>query len=370
MENPPVQFVDLVTQHNEIRDEILKAVEQVFDHGQFVLGEEVTKFEENFANYCGSRYAVGLNSGLDALVLGLRALGVGEDSEVITPPNSYIASSGAIGLLGARPVFVDVGPDYNIDPHRIERAITDKTKAIMPVHLTGRPAEMTEIISISTDHGIPIIEDAAQAISATYRGQHVGTFGAIGCFSLHPLKTLNACGDGGVLVTDDDTILERILQLRNHGLKNRDVCAEWGYNSRLDTIQATILDLKMKRLDGWTTRRRANAHRYIDGLSGVGDLLLPCDKPYEYAAYHTFIVRSKFRNAIREHLQNKQISTGVHYPIPIHLQPAAAYLAYQPGDMPEAETQAGEILSLPVHHNVELDDIDVVIGAIKEFFKS
>ena len=348
----------------------MEAISRVFDHGQFVYGDEVTEFEQRFADYCGTQFAVSLNSGLDALILALRALGVGPGSEVITPPNSYIASSGAIGLLGARPVFVDVRCDYNIDPLAIEQAITAKTKAIMPVHLTGRPAEMDAINAIAKRHGLPIIEDAAQAIATKYKERLAGALGDIGCFSFHPLKTLNACGDGGIVVTNCRQIQQRIIQLRNHGLKNRDECMEWGYNSRLDTIQAAILNIKLAHVDRWASKRRANALHYKEGLTGVGDLVLPRDQPHEYATYHTFIIRSKRREALKSYLNRLEIHAGVHYPIPIHLQPAADYLGYKQGDMPEAEAQASEILSLPVQQGIDASGIDYVINAIKQFFKS
>lgn len=361
-------FVDLANQHKELREEIMASIAKVFDHGQFVFGQEVELFERQFAEFCGAKFAIGLNSGLDALLLGLRSLGVGPGDEVITPPNSYIASSGAIGLLGARPVFVDVRGDYNIDPNGIEAVITDKTKAIMPVHLTGRPCEMDAINDIADRHGISVIEDAAQAVTAKYKDRLAGTLGDLGCFSLHPLKTLNACGDGGVVTTNDPALYKRISQLRNHGLQNRDECAEWGYNSRLDSIQAAILLTKLKHISKWTAQRRANAHRYIQGLQGIGDLILPSDKEYEFAAYHTFIVRSKLRDKLQSFLNAQNIGAGVHYPIPIHLQPAANYLGYSLGDMPETEAQAAEILSLPVHQGIDASTVDFVIDAIRRFY--
>jgi dTDP-4-amino-4,6-dideoxygalactose transaminase len=369
MEIRNVPFVDLAQQNRTLRDEMMEAIGGVFDHGQFILGAEVETFEERFAEYCNLPYAVGLNSGLDALILGLRALDVGPGDEVITPPNSYIASSGAIGLLDARPVFVDVKADYNIDPSTIEAAITERTKAIMPVHLTGRPCEMDTIREIADRHSIPIIEDAAQSITARYKNQATGSLGAIGCFSLHPLKTLNACGDGGVVTTGDPKIYQRLLQLRNHGLKNRDECVEWGYNSRLDSIQAAILLVKLKHIEEWTEQRRTNAKIYQTELHDVGDLILPGDQEHEYSAYHTFIIRTKNRDALNTHLREQGVGTGVHYPIPIHLQEAAAYLGYSPGDFPEAELQATEILSLPIHQGLVQEDLSYVVDCVKSFFE-
>mgnify|MGYP001444070758 CR=1 FL=1 len=233
-----VPYVNLPAQHTPIKEELLEAISRVMDHGIFIMGQELDEFESRFAELSGSAYAVGVNSGTDALILALRAVGVGPGDEVITVPNSFLASTSCITLLSAQPVFVDVKDDYNIDPDLIEDAITPRTKAILPVHLTGRPADMDKIMEIAQRRGLQVIEDCAQAVGAEYRGKPVGCFGAVGCFSLHPLKTLNACGDGGVLTTNDEELYQRFKVLRNHGLLNRDECIDWSMNSRLDTLQA------------------------------------------------------------------------------------------------------------------------------------
>lgn len=363
-----VPFVDLVSQHAPLREELHRALDQVLSHGQFVFGPEVAEFEKEFASYCGTRFAIGLNSGLDALILALRALGVGHGDEVITPPNSYIASSGAIGLLGASPVFVDVGDDYNIDPTLIENAITPKTKAIMPVHLTGRPCDMDAISAIAEKHALYVVEDAAQSVGARYKEKPTGSLGDIGCFSLHPLKTLNACGDAGIITTDDAELKQRILRLRNHGLKNRDECAEWGYNSRLDSLQAAFLNLKLRHLSAWTEKRRTHAMIYQQELRDLNGIICPSDRSHEYAAYHTFIIRADRRDDLQRYLNQHGIGAGVHYPIPIHVQESAASLGFGPGDMPKTEQQADEILSLPVHQNLSDDDIRYVCLKVRAFY--
>ena len=251
-----IPYVNLAAQHAGLKVELLEAVEAVLEKGNFILGEEVSQFEKRFSELCGVPYAVGVNSGTDALILALRVLGVGEGDEVITVPNSFVATAACIRLVDARPVFVDVRNDYNMDPERLERAVNRRTKAIIPVHLTGRPADMDPILALAGRKGIPVVEDAAQAVLAEYRGRRVGSFGTLGCFSMHPLKTLNACGDGGVLTTSDSRIYEELKVLRNLGLKDRNQCLRWSGNSRLDTIQAAMLLVKLKYLETWTGKRR------------------------------------------------------------------------------------------------------------------
>lgn len=362
-----VPFVDLSAQHAPLRAAIAAAVDKVVQSGQFILGEEVGAFERAFANLCGTRYAVGVNSGLDALVIGMRAAGIGPDDEVIMPPNSFVATAAAAGLLGAVPIFVDVGDDLNIEPDQIERAITKRTRAIVPVHLTGRPAEMAPINALAEKYGLVVIEDAAQAVAARYHGTTTGALGQIGCFSLHPLKTLNACGDGGILTTNDDAIQQRIVALRNHGLVTRDTCSDWGYNSRLDTLQAAILLAKLPHLADWTRRRCTIARRYRAGLSTFNSLTLPPDIPGIDAVYHTFVIQTDRRDDLRHFLADRGIGTAVHYPIPIHLQPAAAKLGQRPGNFPVAERQALRVLSLPVHHCLTDTQVDYVVDTIAQW---
>ena len=363
-----IPYVDLISQHSSIKELILTAVEEVLDHGQFVNGEETTAFEKAFTQLCEVQFAVGVNSGTDGLILALHALGVGFGDEVITSPNSFVASSSCISWVGARPVFVDVKEDYNIDPTQIEDKITPRTKAILPIHLTGRPAEMQMILEIAERHNLYVIEDCSQAVSAEYYSKCVGSFGTIGAFSLHPLKTLNACGDSGIITTDDVDIYEKLLLLRNHGLRSRGNCVTWGFNSRLDSVQAAILLIKMDYLDLWTNKRISNAKYYQKELSEVDAIKLPKDKPYEKAVYHTFVIEMDNRDALRSYLLEHGIETSVHYPVPIHLQVAAKDLGYKRGDFPVTEKQSERILSLPVHQNLQDDDLDYVVKTIKAFY--
>ena len=363
---PAVPYIDLGAQHRPIKDEILAAVERVLDHGQFILGDEVAQFEERFAAYCGARYAIGVGNGTDALVLAMKALGVGPGDEVITAVNSFLASASSIALSGATPVLADVGDDYNIDPLSIERAITTRTRAIMPVHLTGNPADMEAIGEIADRHNLVVIEDAAQAIGASFGGNKVGPIGDAGTFSFHPLKNLNACGDGGAIVTNNEELRDAVVHSRNHGLVNRDLSREWSPNSRLDALQAAILTVKLEYLDAVNAQRRANADRYRAGLENV--VALPNENPGGTAVYHTFVVQVDQRDRLIAYLGERGIGSAIHYPTPIHLQPAAEALGYSAGDFPVAESQAGRILSLPVHQELSDDQIDAVIDAIGEFY--
>lgn len=363
-----IPYVDLARQHSAMKADLLDAVGRVLDRGDFILGAEVGEFERRFAALCGVRYAVGVNSGTDALVLALRAIGVGPGDEVITVPNSFVASASAIAIAGARPVFVDVREDYNIDPTRVEAAITHHTKAIIPVHLTGRPCEMDAIQAIATCHGLAVIEDCAQAVLAEYRGQRVGTWGTIGCFSLHPLKTLNACGDGGVLATSDPGLYETLTYLRNIGLRTRDDCVMWSHNSRLDTLQAAILLVKLRYLEQWTQRRRENAEYYRGKFADVPQVQAPDERPIERAVYHTFMIQADRRDVLRSFLGERGIGSAIHYPVPIHLTRAAKTLGYGRGSFPVAERQASRILSLPVYPELSTDDLDTVVSTVKEFY--
>lgn len=365
-----VPYVDLALQHAPLKAEILAAVAAVLDSGQFILGPEVETFEQALAELCGSRYAVGVNSGTDALVLGLRALGVGPGHEVIVPPNSFVASATAVVLAGARPVFADVGEDYNLDPACVEAAITPDTRAIMPVHLTGRPAKMDALTAIARAHGLKLIEDSAQAVGAKFKGRPVGSFGEIGAFSLHPLKTLNACGDGGALTTSDPALAEELKILRNIGLKTRDDCVAWSGNSRLDSLQAAILGVKLRYLDEWTQRRRENAALYRELLAGVEGVDMPTDDPDVYQVYHTFVIQADRRDALKDYLQAQGVSSSIHYPIPIHLHRAARELGHRPGDFPVTERQAGRILSLPVYPELAREDLEYVAETIQAFYRS
>ena len=360
-----VKYVDLAVQYENRVPEFLQAIERVLTSGNLILGEEVQKFEENFARYCGVKYAVGVANGTDALILAMRVLGVGEGDEVIVPPNSFLATASSVVLAGANPVFADVRSDLNINPDLIKKAITPKTKAIIPVHLTGRPADMKPILEIAVKHNLHVIEDAAQAVGAEYRGKRVGSFGVMGCFSFHPLKNLAAAGDAGAITTNVEGLYKRLLKARNHGLKNRDECEFWSQNSRLDALQAAILNVKMKFIDDWTEKRRRNAEFYIKNLDGLAEL--PVDRAYEKSVYHTFVVQTEKRDGLKAYLEHKGIETKIHYPIPIHLQQAAKEWGYGEGDFPETEKQRERMLSLPIYPELAREMQEEVVKRIKEF---
>jgi len=335
--------------------------------GQFILGEEVKKFEESLAKIAGAKHAIGVDNGTDALVLALKALGIGKGDEVITAPNSFLASASCISLVGAKIVFADVRDDFNLDPLKVEKAITKRTKAIIAVHLTGRPADMDALQKICKRNKLYLIEDCAQAVGAEYNGKRVGSFGIVNTFSLHPLKNLSAAGDGGVITTNNDKLYSWLLRARNHGLKNRDECDFWSMNSRLDNLQAAILNVKLKYFEQWTERRRKIASLYYSRLKGL-DMMLPFDKPNEKAVYHTFIIQTKLRDALKKHLSDNGIDTKVHYPIPIHFQRAAKDLGYKKGSFPVAEKQLKTILSLPVYPELTDEQVVYVCDKIKEFY--
>ncbi|MBI4223667.1 MAG: DegT/DnrJ/EryC1/StrS family aminotransferase [Deltaproteobacteria bacterium] len=354
-----IPYINLAAQHAPLKPAILKAVERVLDHGQFILGDEVAQFEQKIAAYCGTKYAVGVNSGTDALILALKAFGIGPGDEVITAPNSFLATALAIQAVGAKPVFADIREDLNIDPDLIEGAITQRTKAILPVHLTGKPAEMKPILELARAKKLRVIEDAAQAIGAEYHGRKAGSLGDAGCFSLHPLKTLNACGDGGFITTDDAALAERLRQIRNIGLNNREESDVWGFNSRLDSIQAAILNIKMDYLEAWTEARRQNARFYQQRLSDV--IEVPREEPGTRHVYHTFVVQTDNRDGLQAYLSDQGVGTKIHYPIPIHLQACARNLGYGPGDFPVCERACKRILSLPVYPELKDPDLEYVV---------
>jgi dTDP-4-amino-4,6-dideoxygalactose transaminase len=363
-----VPFVNLGLQNLLIKEELLDTVSGLLDSGQFILGEDLIKFERSFALMCGTKYAVGVANGTDALFLSMKVIGIQQGDEVITAPNSYLASASSIYLAGATPVFADVREDFNIDPEQIRKVISPKTKAIIPVHLTGRPADIEAILTIAQENHLAVIEDCAQAVCAEYKDKPVGSFGNLGCFSLHPLKNLSACGDGGVVTTNNEESYQKLLKARNHGLKSRDECEFWSYNSRLDNLHAAMLNVKLGKLSEWTARRREIASYYYDRLSGL-DIVVPTDKPFEKAVYHTFIIQTGRRDELKKFLSERQIDTKIHYPIPIHLQEAAKYLGYRKGDFPVTENQTGTILSLPVFPELSDDQVEYVADTINKFFK-
>ena len=363
-----IPFVNLAAQHRVLRDDLLAAVGRVLEHGQFILGPEVDEFERQFAAMCGVRHAIGVGNGTDALVLALHVLGIGAGDEVITAPNSFVSTASAIKLVGAQPVFVDSGDDLNIDATQIEAAITPRTRAILPVHLTGRPSDMAAIMRIARARQLHVIEDCAQAVGARFDGKRVGSFGTVGCFSLHPLKTLNACGDGGVLTTDDPMLDQRLRVLRNIGLKSREECIAWSGNSRLDTLHAAMLLVKLPHLDEWTARRQANAKEYCRHLSDVPQVTLPAERPIEQSVYHGFVIQAERRDQLHAFLAEQGVRSAIHYPVPIHLQPVARGLGHAAGAFPRAEAQAGRILSLPIYPELTPDDLCRVASTIRQFY--
>lgn len=365
-----IPFVNLKRQHAGIKSELLTAISEVIDDATFILGNQVAEFERQFAQLCGVRYAVGVNSGTDALILALKALGIGAGDEVITAPNSFVASATCIRILGAKPVFVDVGDDYNIASSKIAAAITPKTKAIIPVHLTGRPCNMQPILDIAKEKGIAVVEDAAQAVLAEYQGQRVGSFGTLGCFSLHPLKNLNACGDAGVIVTNDSELYDQLKIMRNIGLRTRDDCVMWSHNSRLDTLQAAILLVKLRYLQEWTQQRRQNAHYYQTQLAAIPEIQIPTEQEWEKCVYHTFVIQAERRDQLRQFLSDRGIGTAIHYPVPIHLSTAGKELGYPAGSFPITEMQASRILSLPIYPGLNVEELDQVCQNIKLFYQN
>jgi len=360
-----VPFVSLDRQYLDLRDELHEAFDRVGRSGMYIMGQELERFEAEAAAFCGTRHGLGVANGSDALFLILKALGIGPGDEVITCPNSFIASAWVIVAAGAKPVFVDAADDFNIDPGLLERAMTPRTRALIPVHLTGRPARMKEINAVAARRGLAVIEDAAQAIGARYGGERVGSLGTAAGFSLHPLKNLGVYGDGGLITTNDRALHERLAMLRNHGLRNRDECTLWGYNSRLDPLQAAFASLKLKRLDRWNERCREIARRYREGLKDA--VAVPHDRPEEEPAYHNFIVRHAQRDKLMEHLARRGVGTRVHYPIPIHLQECARALGYKQGDFPNTELQARTILSLPIYPELSDAEIAYVIESVRSF---
>jgi len=362
-----VKYVNLALQYKEIKTDLMKKIDGIFDNGQFILGSEVEKLEKRFAKYCDCKYSLGVGNGTDALFLVMKSLDIGPGDEVITAPNSFIATAGAIANTGAKPVFVDVKEDYNINPNLIVDAITKKTKAIIPVHLTGRPADMNPIMKIAKEHNLFVIEDAAQAVGAQYHSKKVGCFGDAGCFSLHPLKNLNAGGDAGMITTNNTSLYNKLIKLRNHGLRNRDECEFWGFNSRLDSIQAAIVNTKLDHLSGWNKKIRILANLYQEKLEGVVNF--PEDEEFENSAYHLFMIQCDKRDELQKYLLENGIETKIHYPIPIHLQKSAQTLGYQIGDLPIAESQSKRILSLPIYPELTTNQIEIVTNKIKEFYK-
>ena len=363
----PVSYVDISAQWRDEKEDLLPILEETLAAGLYVGGNPVDLFEEAVAGYFSSGYAVALNSGTDALVCALFALGVRAGDEVITPPNSFVASTAAIVHLGAKPVFVDVKADQNIDEGLIESAISEKTKAIMPVHLTGRMAAMPEICEIAQRHNLVVIEDAAQSAGSMLHGRSAGTWGNVGCFSAHPLKNLNACGDAGFIITNDEALAKKIRSIRNHGLIDRETVEEFGVVSRMDTLQAAVLRFRLERLGQVISQRRENVNVYRD-LLNVDNVFHPDDAQGENNSWHTFVIQVDRRDELKDYLMQRGIETAIHYPVPIHLQPAARDLGYAKGDFPVTEQQSKRILTLPIHQYLTKEQLKKVASSVNEFF--
>jgi dTDP-4-amino-4,6-dideoxygalactose transaminase len=360
-----VPYLDLAAQIRGIRKEIDAALARTLDNCSFCLGPDVAQFEKDFAKFCEANHGLGFNSGTSALHVALKILNIGEGDEVITTPFTFVATSWAISYVGAKPVYVDIDDaTFNIDPARIERAITPRTKAILPVHLYGQPFDVDKVLEICRKHKLPMVEDAAQAHGAKYKGRHVGTFGEMSCFSFYPTKNLGACGEGGALVTNNEKFAIRARSLREHGSTVRYYHDEIGYNYRMEGFQGAVLGVKLKYLNKWTKERQRVAARYTELLAKT-PLRLPLQAKYAESAWHLYTVRHPRRDELKKYLEDNGIGCAVHYPIPLHLQKAYANLGYKAGDFPVAEKASRECLCLPMYP--ELTDVQIV--RVKEVIK-
>jgi len=367
MTKPKVPYTALPNQVAEIKGELLKAFETVIDSGRYILGPYVKEFEEKMAAFCGVNHALGVSNGTSALHLLLRTLKVGPGDEVITVSNTFLATASSIALSGAKPVFVDIDADLNMNPALLEAAITQKTKGIIPVHLTGRPARMNEILNIAKKHHLFVLEDAAQAIGAKLGNKRVGSWGDAAAFSLHPLKNLFAYGDGGMIMTNNQDFYEKMTVARNHGLRTREQCDFWSFNSRLDELQAALLLVHLTKLDQWTEERRRLAFRYNDLLKD--DVDVPLEKTGEYCVYQTYVIQADRRDELQTFLTQNGVEALIHYRIPIHLQPAAKNLGYTIDDFPITKRACNRILSLPLFPGMTTSQQDLVVELISKFYQ-
>jgi dTDP-4-amino-4,6-dideoxygalactose transaminase len=362
-----IPFVDLRVQYETIVNEVNDGIKRVLQKTNFILGEEVELFEHEFARFCGVKYCIGVASGTDALHLALRACGIGPGDEVITACNTFVATVLAISYVGAIPVLIDADLEsYNINVTDIEQAITERTKVILPVHLYGQPANMYPILELAREYNLKVIEDASQAHGAEYDGKRCGTMGDVACFSFYPGKNLGGYGDGGAVVTNDSEIAEKVSLLRNYGQKVKYYHELKGFNSRLDTLQAAVLCVKLKYLDSWNELRRKHANSYNNLLRGI-DCITPVEMDYAKHVYHIYAIRVKKRDDLKKYLAGRNISTGIHYPIPIHLQEAYKDLGHKKGDFPVAERQATDILSLPMYPELGEEQIEFIANEVKNF---
>lgn len=364
-----INFVDLNRQYQEIKREVDETIKRVLNSSQFILGTECEEFEKEFAKFCGVKFAIGVGSGLSALELGMRALGIGPGDEVITPANSFIASASSISFTGAKPVLVDCREDtFNIDVEKAEKVITIKTKAIMPVHLFGQVADMDAVLKVAKKYKLYVVEDACQAHGASFKGKKAGSFGDVAAFSFYPGKNLGAYGDGGMVVTNNKKIAEKVRMLRNYGQKEKYKHLLLGWNSRLDNLQAAILRVKLRKLKDWNAKRLENVKAYNEFLKNV-PVKLPKIFPDYGHVFHLYVIRTKEREKLAKRLWENGISTQMHYPIPIHLQPAYENLGYKNGDFPVTERLADEILSLPMFPQLRPSEINYICDQIKSFYR-
>jgi dTDP-4-amino-4,6-dideoxygalactose transaminase len=362
-----IPLLDLQAQYKSLKPALDSAVIRVLENGRYVLGPEVSAFEAEFAEACGTRHAIGVNSGTSALHLALLALGIGRGDEVITVPFTFVATVGAVLYTGARPVLVDVEPEtLTLDPERLERAITPRTKAILPVHIHGQPAHMDAIMELAEHHGVPVVEDAAQCHLGEYGGRRIGSIGGLGCFSFYPGKNLGAAGEGGAVTTNDDDLAKKVRMLRDWGSERKYEHLLQGFNYRLEEIQAAVLRVKMTRLESWTEARRAHAALY-QRLLAAGPVSIPVEAPGRRHVYHVFAVRHPSRDALACALETEGVGTGIHYPTPVHLQPAYRDLGCGPGDFPVAEHAAREVLSLPLYPEMTAGQVEEVAGLVNAF---
>ncbi|MFN0084282.1 MAG: DegT/DnrJ/EryC1/StrS family aminotransferase [Blastocatellia bacterium] len=367
-----IPLLDLVAQHRTIREEMMAAVAGVFDSQQFIMGAGVEAFEREAAEFCGAKHAIGCASGSDALLLALMALGIGEGDEVITTSYSFFATTSAITRLGARPVYVDIARgDFNLDAELLEGAVTPRSRAILPVHLYGQCARMDVIREVAARRGLRIVEDAAQAIGASFRGEPAGRMGAIGCFSFFPSKNLGAAGDAGMMTTEDDALAAKLRILRVHGMEPKYYHQVVGINSRLDALQAAVLRVKLGHLARWTEARRANAARYeaLFAAAGLEEITPPADHADSVHIFHQYTIRARRRDELKAHLQAAGVGTEVYYPVPLHLQECFAFLGHGAGDLPETERASRECLSLPIYPELTAEQQDYIVDRIAGFYR-
>lgn len=363
-----VPFIDLRTQHRAIQQELDEAMGRVMERADFALGKDVTEFEEEYAAFCGTKHAVGVDSGLAALEMGLRAFGIGPGDEVIVPAHTFVATAAAVTFAGARPVLVDVEPNtYNLDVGQVEAAITPRTKAIIPVHLYGLPADMDAILHLADRHGLVVIEDACQAHGATYKGRRAGSLGRAAAFSFYPTKNLGGCGDAGMLTTNDARVAEQVRAMRNCGQKQKYYHELPPFNHRMDTLQAAVLRVKLRYLESWIEARRRHAALYTKLFAGT-NVVTPVETAEATHVYHLYVIRVPQRDALRTHLREQGIGAAIHYPVPVHLQPFYANDGFRKGQFPVTEWVCGEILSLPMFPELTGEQVASVVNAVNAFY--